>query len=55
MGDPVTAAIVAGAATAGQMYLGGRQQRNALKAEAAQLETQKKLLKQMLRLLNQNV
>ena len=45
MGDPVTIGIALGAsagAQAGATYLSGRQQRNALKAEAAQLETQKK-------------
>ena len=45
MGDPVTAAvIVGGASIAGSTYLSGRQQRNAYKMEAAQLETQKKAL-----------
>lgn len=39
-----TAAIVAGGAMAGQTYLSGRQQRNTLKMEAAQLETQKKAI-----------
>jgi len=45
MGDPVTIGIALGAsagAQAGATYLSGRQQRNALKTEAAQLETQKK-------------
>lgn len=45
MGDPVTAAIVGGTAVAGSTYLSGRQQRNAYKMEAAQLETQKKAIK----------
>lgn len=45
MGDPVTAGlIVGGTAIAGSTYLGGRQQRNAYKMEAAQLQTQKKAL-----------
>lgn len=43
MGDPVTAGmIVGGTAIAGSTYLSGRQQRNAYKMEAAQLQTQKK-------------
>jgi len=45
MGDPVTTGIALGVsagAQAGATYLSGRQQRNALKMEAAQLETQKK-------------
>jgi hypothetical protein len=45
MGDPVTtAAIVAGGATVGQAYLGGRQQRNQAKIQAAQLTTEQKAL-----------
>lgn len=45
MGDPVTAGlIVGGTAMAGSTYLSGRQQRNAYKTEAAQLETQKKAM-----------
>lgn len=43
MGDPVTTAIGVSALT-GSTYLSGRQQRNAYKMEAAQLETQKKAL-----------
>lgn len=44
MGDPVTMAIVGGSAIAGSTYLGGRQQRNAYKAESAQMETEKKAI-----------
>ena len=49
MGDPVTIAAISavgvGATAQGiGTYLGGRQQRNALKTEAAQLETQKKAI-----------
>ena len=45
MGDPVTAGlIVGGTAIAGSTYLSGRQQRNAYKTEAAQLQTQKKAI-----------
>ena len=46
MGDPVTTAgmIVGGTAIAGSTYLSGRQQRNAYKMEAAQLQTQKKAI-----------
>jgi len=43
MGDPVTMAIGA-TAIAGSTYLGGRQQRNALKMEATQLQTQQKAI-----------
>lgn len=44
MGDPVTAAVVAGGAMAGQAYLGGRQARNQEKMQAAQLTTEQKAL-----------
>lgn len=44
MGDPVTGFIVGGTALAGSTYLSGRQQRNAYKTEATQLETQKKAI-----------
>lgn len=45
MGDPVTAGlIVGGVSMAGSTYLSGRQQRNAYKMEASQLETQRKAL-----------
>ena len=47
MGDPVTLGVMAGVggtAIAGSTYLSGRQQRNAFKMEAAQLQTQKKAL-----------
>lgn len=47
MGDPVTIGVMAGVggtAIAGSTYLSGRQQRNAYKMEAAQLQTQKKAM-----------
>lgn len=47
MGDPVTIGVMAGVggtAIAGSTYLSGRQQRNAYKMEAAQLQTQKKAI-----------
>ncbi len=47
MGDPVTLGVMAGVggtAIAGSTYLSGRQQRNAYKMEAAQLQTQKKAI-----------
>ena len=44
MGDPVTAGVIGGVAIAGSTYLSGRQQRNAYKMEAAQLQTQKKAI-----------
>lgn len=44
MGDPVTAGVIGGVAIAGSTYLSGRQQRNAYKMEAAQLQTQKKVI-----------
>lgn len=44
MGDPVTMAVIAGGAIAGQTYLGGRQARNQAKMQAAQLSTEQKAI-----------
>ena len=45
MGDPVTTSvIVAGASTAAQTYLGGRQARNQSKIQAAQMATEQKAI-----------
>ena len=44
MGDPVTGLVIGGTAMAGSTYLSGRQNRNAYKMEAAQLQTQKKAI-----------
>ena len=46
MGDPVTAAVVAGGAMAGQAYLGGRQARNQEKMQAAQQAAYEEYMKQ---------